>query len=65
MAFRLKCLLHMCGGNVISEWNDDGVLWMAWQCASCGAIKHAEPAYPEVRRPPHRSVGGGGRRWEG
>lgn len=57
----LRCLLRMCGGDVISAWHSDGHVWVAWQCRRCGVIKH--PTKTDVTwnnpRPRVRLVKGG------
>lgn len=37
----IMCRAMMCGGMPVTAWDDDGNLWCAWQCATCGAVKHA------------------------
>lgn len=46
---KLKCITQNCGGLPTSKWADSGTLWMAWECSTCGKIKHAHPT--EVCRP--------------
>jgi len=50
----LMCRTGWCGGLPICKTHTDGRIWCAWQCATCGAIKHAHPV-PE-RSPAGRSA---------
>jgi hypothetical protein len=38
----LRCRLRLCGGHVVSGVHD-GVIWIGWQCDTCGKVKYYEP----------------------
>jgi len=37
----IQCHMKMCGGNPVSKHDDNGKIWHAWQCSTCGRVKHA------------------------
>lgn len=39
----IYCRMGWCGGCVVSG-THDGVIWVGWRCATCGKVKHYEPA---------------------
>jgi hypothetical protein len=41
----IRCSFGWCGGHLVSG-THDGVVWIGWQCDTCGVVKHYAPAEP-------------------